>query len=96
MKTLEELINIDDPFISVMNEWVAEANNHVSVLPPSENHDQVLLNVQVTTHSILGTLIYHTGGVLIDHGWVRVLGSGSNVFSRDVHSWNQPIIKVFI
>ncbi|GAB1266744.1 DUF2625 domain-containing protein [Aurantivibrio infirmus] len=91
MKTLEELINKEDPFINVMKEWVSEAKNHVEILSPSENHDQILLNVQVTTHSILGSLIYHTGGVLIDHGWVRILGSGNTDFARDIHNWNQPI-----
>ena len=71
-----------------MNEWVAESKNHVEVLPPSSDCAQVLLDVQVTTHSILGSLIYHTGGVLIDHGWIRVLGSGNKAFPRDVFSWN--------
>jgi len=26
--------------------------------------------------------------VLIDHGWVRVLGSGNEDFPRDVYNWN--------
>ncbi|WP_444958089.1 DUF2625 family protein [Microbulbifer sp. ZKSA002] len=91
MKTLEELIDREEPFINIMNEWISKAKNHVEMLPPSGNRDQILLDVQVTTHSILGSLIYHTGGVLIDHGWIRILGSGSKHFTRDVHNWNQPI-----
>jgi len=62
MKSLEELINKEDPFIKVMDKWVSEAKNKVTVLPPSNNSDQILLDVQVSTRSILGTLIYHTGG----------------------------------
>lgn len=88
MKTLEELVDKEAPFFNVMNEWIAESKNHVEVLPPSSDCAQVLLDVQVTTHSILGSLIYHTGGVLIDHGWIRVLGSGNEAFPRDVLSWN--------
>ncbi|WP_299972906.1 DUF2625 family protein [uncultured Pseudoteredinibacter sp.] len=91
MKTLEELIDKEDSFINIMNEWISKAKNHVEVLPPFGNRDQVLLDVQVTTRSILGALIYYTGGVLIDHGWIRVLGSGSKNFARNVHGWNQPI-----
>ena len=66
MKTLEELVDKEAPFFNVMNEWVAESKNHVEVLPPSSDCAQVLLDVQVTTHSILGSLIY----LLIDHGWI--------------------------
>ncbi len=88
MKSLEELVDKEDPFINLMNSWVAASKNHVEVLPPSDNCAQLLLDVQVTTHSILGSLIYHTGGVLIDHGWIRVLGSGNMRFPRDVSSWN--------
>lgn len=89
MKSLEELINKEDPFFNLMKEWVLESKNQVTVLPPSDNCAQILLDVQVTTHSILGSLIYHTGGILIDHGWIRILGSGNEAFVRDVHSWNK-------
>ena len=88
MKSLEELLNKDDPFFNVMKEWVSESKNHAEILPPSDDRAHILLNVQVTTHSILGSLIYHTGGVLIDHGWIRILGSGNTAFPRDVYSWN--------
>jgi hypothetical protein len=35
-----------------------------------------LHRIQVTARSWLGALALHTGGVLIDYGWVRVLGGG--------------------
>lgn len=88
MKSLEVLIDKEDPFINLMNNLVAASKNQVEVLPPSDNCAQLLLDVQVTTHSILGSLIYHTGGVLIDHGWIRILGSGNTRFPRDVSNWN--------
>jgi len=91
MKSLEELVDKEDPFINLINNWIAASKNQVEVLPPSDNCAQLLLDVQVTTHSILGSLIYHTGGVLIDHGWIRVLGSGNMKFPRDVSSWNRDI-----
>lgn len=89
MKSLEELVDIEDPFFNVMKEWISESKNQVTVLPASENCAQLLMDVQVTTHSILGSLIYHTGGVLIDHGWIRILGSGNRVLPRDVNKWNK-------
>lgn len=89
MKTIEELIDQENSFFDVMKEWISESENQVTLLSPSVDCAQVLMDVQVTTRSILGTLIYHTGGVLIDYGWVRVLGSGNEVFPRNVVSWNK-------
>jgi len=37
----------------------------------------VLQALQVTAGSYLGALALHTGGVLADHGWFRLLGGGS-------------------
>jgi hypothetical protein len=39
--------------------------------------DAELLRAQVTTRSWLGSVIHRTGGLVLDHGWLRVLGSGS-------------------
>ncbi|MBM7787843.1 DUF2625 family protein [Tenggerimyces flavus] len=37
-----------------------------------------LARLGITTNSWLGAIVAHTGGVLVDHGWLRVLGSGVN------------------
>lgn len=31
----------------------------------------------MTTRSWLGAVVHHSGGLVIDHGWLRVLGSGN-------------------
>jgi hypothetical protein len=89
MKSLEALVIDEDSFFDVMKELVVNSNNQVVILPPSSDSSQILLDVQVSTRSILGSLIYHTGGVLIDHGWIRILGSGHKSLPRDVKSWNE-------
>jgi len=40
------------------------------------NRKSALVAVQVTTRSPMGAIIYETGGILVDHGWIRILGSG--------------------
>lgn len=40
--------------------------------------EQTLHALQVTTGSVLGALAYHCGGILIDHGWIRMLGGGTD------------------
>lgn len=42
---------------------------------------QVLMTLQVTARSYLGALALHTGGVLADHGWFRLLGGGSEALA---------------
>jgi hypothetical protein len=49
----------------------------VEVLPVDDQAaHQELYRLQVTARSYLGALVLQTGGLLIDHGWVRVLGGG--------------------
>jgi hypothetical protein len=36
----------------------------------------------------MGAIAYETGGVLIDHGWLRFLGSGHPRLSRKLPDWN--------
>jgi len=44
--------------------------------------------LQVTTRSPLGAIALHTGGLLVDDGWLRVLGSGCDRLPRTLASWN--------
>jgi hypothetical protein len=89
LRTLEELIDRVDPAWPIVRSWIEEAHNPVEVLPPDlAVRDKALHSSQVTTHSALGAVIYETGGLLVDHGWVRVLGSGSARLPRAIHDWN--------
>ena len=37
----------------------------------------------------MGAVIYHTGGVFIQNGWLRFLGSGHPRFKRSITQWNR-------
>lgn len=89
LRTLEELIDRVDPAWPIVRTWIEEAQNSVEVLSPDPTvREKALLSSQVTTHSPLGAVIYETGGLVVDHGWVRVLGSGSARLPRAIHDWN--------
>ena len=79
MQRLDELLETSDPAIRQIEQWVADAENHCEVLPPSNVRDRVLHDLQVTTRSTLGAIAYETGGILVDHGWLRFLGSAPAV-----------------
>jgi hypothetical protein len=89
MRALEDLINVDEPALPLIHEWIAKAVRPVELLPPSPARDDALLQTQVTTRSPLGTIVYETGGILIDLGWLRVLGSGHDRLTRTLPGWNE-------
>jgi hypothetical protein len=90
MRTLEELINKTDPAWPYVQEWIQASQNQVTVLPVTPSlATTALLQTQVTTHAPMGAIIFETGGLLIDHGWLRILGSGHPGMSRSLPAWNK-------
>jgi len=90
MRRISELINTDDPAWPEVQQWIAQATNAVEVLPVDKTRREAeLLAVQVTTRSPMGAIVYETGGILIDHGWLRILGSGHSRLPRSLASWNE-------
>lgn len=90
MRPLNELINVADPGWTLVKKWIGEATNKVEVLPKDNvRADSALYQTQVTTRSPMGAVIYETGGILIDNGWIRILGSGSTRLNRSLMEWNK-------
>ena len=89
MKPLSQLINEEEPGWELVLQWIKDATNPIKILPKeNEAADQALHSTQVTTQSPMGAIIYETGGILIDHGWIRIIGSGSNELKRKLPDWN--------
>ncbi|MEV0426606.1 DUF2625 family protein [Micromonospora sp. NPDC050495] len=56
---------------------VTAAPYPVEVLPADPTRAAgCLAALEITTRSWLGAVVANTGGLLVDHGWLRVLGSG--------------------
>lgn len=90
MRTLQELINTEDPGWPVLKEWIDLAKNKVEILPcEKQDAEEALLRTQVTTRSLMGALVYETGGLLIDNGWIRILGAGGERMKRSLPNWNK-------
>jgi hypothetical protein len=89
-RSLLELLNTDEPAWPLVQTWLREATNPVEVLPPSDPaRGDALVATQVTTRSPMGAIIYETGGLLVDHGWLRLLGSGHPRLPRSLPEWNR-------
>lgn len=90
MRPLGELINNSDPGWPIVKNWIDSAKNKVEVLAadPAKSKD-ALYKTQVTTRSPMGAIIMYSGGLLIDNGWIRILGGGSEKIKRSVPDWNK-------
>jgi len=74
----------------MVQQWIAAGTNPIEVLPTTEEaREKALLETQVTTRSPMGAVIYETGGILVDRGWLRILGSGHPRIPRSLPSWNR-------
>lgn len=90
MKKVEELIDKKDPGWVIVQDWIKTAKNKVEILPVDAiKAKDALYKTQVTTHSTMGAIVYMTGGLLVDDGWIRILGSGNSKFDRSLPDWNK-------
>ena len=89
MRSTDELINKIDPGWVLVKQWIDSAKNKVEILPvDTAKARDALYKTQVTTRSPMGAVVYMTGGLLIDNGWIRILGSGSVKLNRTLPEWN--------
>jgi len=90
MRPVDQLIDSTQPGWRVLKQWIDSAKNNVEILPvdPSKAKES-LYKTQMTTRSIMGAIVYCTGGILVDSGWIRILGSGSAKMQRTLPDWNK-------
>ncbi|MEO8088575.1 MAG: DUF2625 family protein [Bacteroidota bacterium] len=68
----------------------SHARNKVQILEKdSARSSNALMESQLSTNTLLGSIIYSCGGILIDEGWIRILGSGNSQLTRSVPEWNK-------
>ena len=90
MRPLNELINTSEPGWELVETWIKTATNKVEVLTvDSVKASTALFQTQVTTRSPMGAIVYSSGGLLIDNGWIRILGSGHSKLNRSLPEWNK-------
>lgn len=90
MRPVEELVNNTAPAWRYIKQWIDTAKNKVEVLPADESKAKTaLFNTQVTSRSTMGAIVYETGGILVDNGWIRILGHGHASLNRSLPDWNK-------
>lgn len=90
MRPLDQLINKTESGWTIVQELISKATNNVEELPcDSAKAKEALYNTQVTTKSPMGAIVFSTGGLLIDGGWIRIFGSGNTKLNRSLPDWNK-------
>lgn len=78
VRSVEQLREVDRPAWPGLARAVDSAAVSVIVLPvEAARSADALHRLQVSAASTLGALALHCGGLLVDHGWLRILGGGS-------------------
>ncbi|WP_158559228.1 DUF2625 family protein [Deminuibacter soli] len=91
MQPLAQLINITTPAWPEIHLHIQDAANDVNVLPCTPARGATALyHTQIDISTPLGAVVYHTGGILVDHGWLRILGAGhEEKLDRSLPDWNK-------
>lgn len=89
MRALTDLINQKETAWPDVQSWAADAKNAIEILPTTRPAgEQALLYIQVTTRSPMGAIALETGGIIVDDGFLRILGAGGPRMSSSLVNWN--------
>lgn len=90
MRTYNELLSAEPAWPEL--EALARKSGRVTVLPrDTDAARNCLEKLQVATRSTLGALAHETGGLLVDHGWLRLFGCGHERLRRALGQWNEAV-----
>jgi hypothetical protein len=90
MRPLSELLENQKKGWDVITQWKFNAKNKVEILPKEDARaDSALYRSQFFASSPIGAIVYGCGGILIEDGWIRILGSGCKQFDRSLPDWNK-------
>ncbi len=86
---LVDLLETDDPAWPALDAKLRHASNAVEVLHADPLDGQrALQRLQLGVDTSLGAMALHTGGLLVDNGWLRVLGAGAQRLPGSLLDWN--------
>ena len=89
VRTLNELISADEDAWPTILGWLAGAPSLVEILAcERQAGEATLLALQVTTRSPMGALALRSGGILLDCGWIRLLGARGDRIGDGLVEWN--------
>ncbi|KQO18017.1 DUF2625 family protein [Paenibacillus sp. Leaf72] len=96
MKSYKELMVPEDAWGEIQS-LVSEAVNPITIVSCSiDDGRKTLEHLQVTNRSYLGAIALECGGILVDYGWLKILGAGNERLSGSLATWNSPIQNILV
>lgn len=97
--TVAELVDRENHAWEELKELLDSGQNtYVYVPAKQEAGEDTLYRLQISTKSYLGVVAYETEGIVLDHGWITLLGAGGDSTYGSLTSWNgvseQPWVDV--
>ncbi|CAI6076062.1 hypothetical protein PAECIP112173_02406 [Paenibacillus sp. JJ-100] len=87
--SVSELIDRENHAWGELRELLDQGENTYTYVPAQpERGGEALYELQVSTRSYLGAVVYETQGIVVDHGWITLLGAGGESVYGGVTSWN--------
>lgn len=88
MRDLDQLTAVDKPAWPRITRWITAAGVKAVVRPAARAQGEaVIYRLQVSASASLGGLALNAAGLVIDHGWLRVLGAGDEGMAG-LADWN--------
>jgi hypothetical protein len=88
MKSLHDLLCVDSSWWLILD-MAVNTGGRFKILPRNpKNAEHCIIELGQSVASIMGAVTYESGGIIIDGGWLRVLGSGSEKLKRNIIDWN--------
>lgn len=90
MRSLQELVHVSDPAWPRIYDFVARSKRAVEVFPAERaNAERAVSTLQRGVDDPLGAVAFNAEGILVDRGWLRVLGAGGVRMREGLVEWNQ-------
>ncbi|RUT44535.1 DUF2625 family protein [Paenibacillus anaericanus] len=76
MRDLSELIFEDNAW-AMIQDWIRDSQAKIHILENTRAEgEEALVHLQITNKSTMGAIALECGGLVVDHGWLYILGSG--------------------
>lgn len=94
----DELIDRENHAWPELKALMDQGKNTYTYVPAKpEMGKNTLHQLQVSTRSYLGAVAYETEGMVVDHGWITLLGAGGESVYGSLASWNglnaEPVVE---
>ncbi|PWV94440.1 uncharacterized protein DUF2625 [Paenibacillus cellulosilyticus] len=94
MKEISDLIVEADTW-AMIREWIRNSQLNIEILENNRTQgEEALYHLQITNRSTMGAIALESGGLIVDNGWLCILGSGhSRIYGSLVNNKHSSLFE---